>query len=213
MSSRRAVPRPMAAGLRSSALIGLLLGVGIMAGVRTAPWWQNTLGLASPATAPQPRPTGAVNPCPTGPGTLCLPPDALPTDQQRLIALITGERARAGCSPVELDQRLQASAQEFADAIATSHQPSHIDAGQRSPQDRARANGYRGRVQENLAVGLRTPDEVIDRWLDERIDPSLRTRLDNCNVVAIGLGHSTQPAGDAYSPGIWVLVLGQRETG
>jgi uncharacterized protein YkwD len=178
-----------------------------MAGVRTAPWWGETLHAAPDTNR---LPTGTVSPC-LG-GSTCITADELPVEPQHLIALVAGERARAGCATVALDSRLQRAAQEYADAMAAGHRPSHIDTEQRTPQDRAAAAGYHGRVQENLAVGLGTADEVLTLWLDNKVDPSLRTRLDNCSAKAMGLGHSAKKAGDAYGPGIWVLVLGQPES-
>ena len=54
-------------------------------------------------------------------------------------------------------------------------------------------------------MGLGTAQEVSSLWLDDTVDPSLRTRLDDCSAKAIGLGHSPKKASDAYGPGIWVL--------
>jgi uncharacterized protein YkwD len=192
-------------------LIGVALGTCVTAGVLTAPIWQAVLGIGPPRSTAGGRPTGSVSPC-LG-GSTCLTPHHLPFEQQRLIALVAGERARAGCPSVELDSRLQQAAQDHAESIVADDRPSHIDTEQRTPQDRAEASGYHGRVQENLAVGLSTADEVIDLWLDGKIDPSLRTRLDNCAATALGLGYSAKKPSEAYGPGVWVLVLGQPESG
>jgi uncharacterized protein YkwD len=191
-------------------IVGVLIGVAIVSGVSTAPWWGARTGLVS-ETGQRTRAVGRVLPCKAG-GT-CLAPQELPGEQQQLIAWVTGERARAGCRDVRLDSRLQQAAQNRVGEIAAGSRPSHIDAGQRTPQDRAEAAGFHGRVLENLAVGLKSPDEVIDLWLDDKVDLSLRTRLDNCAVIAIGLGYSPKRADSAYGPGIWVLLLGQPETG
>jgi uncharacterized protein YkwD len=188
----------------------MLLGVTVMAGVRTAPWWDSFLGIqALPASGTE-RPTDDLDSC--AGGATCLSPTQLSEELLRLVALVTGERALAGCRPVRLDSRLQQAAQAHADAIADGGRPSHIDDEQRSPQDRAESAGYHGRVQENLAVGLATADTVMDLWLDERVDPSLRTRLNNCGAVALGMGYSPRRAADAYGTGVWVLVLGQQES-
>lgn len=191
---------------------GVLIGATVMAGVWTAPWWGARFGMGAARGASGPeRPVGQVVPC-LG-GSTCLTPQGMPERQQHLIALVAGERARAGCRPAMLDSRLQAAAQDYAEAIATGSRPSHIDIGQRTPMDRAEAAGYHGRVQENLAVGVLEPELVIDMWLDGKVDPSLRTRLDNCAVIALGLGYSTGRTDNAYGPGVWVLLLGQEETG
>lgn len=192
-------------------VVGALTGVAVAAGLQTAQWWAGTLRIGTQIAVAQPRPSGQVSPC-LG-GSTCLSPDDLPQRQQRFIALVTGERAQQGCRAVRLDRRLQRAAQSYADTIAVEGRPSHIDAEQRTPQDRAEAAGYHGRVQENLAIGVATPDEVMKLWLHRELDPSLHTRLTNCAAVAIGLGYSPKSAGDAYGPGIWVLVLGQPENG
>jgi uncharacterized protein YkwD len=217
--SRRARSRHDPAGPRvgapvprrlPAALIGVALGACVTAGVLTAPTWQAVLRIGPPRSTAGGRPTGNASPC-LG-GSTCPTPYHLPLEQQRLIALVTGERARAGCPSVELDSRLQQAAQDHAEAIVANDRPSHIDTGQRTPQDRAEAAGYHGRVQENLAVGVSTADEVIDLWLDGKIDPSLRTRLDNCAATALGLGYSAKKPSEAYGPGVWVLVFGQPES-
>jgi uncharacterized protein YkwD len=194
----------------AAVLVGVLLGVSVMAGVRMAPWWDSFLGTQVLPASGTRRPTADLDSC-VG-GSTCLSPTQLSEELLRLVALITGERARVGCRPVRLDSRLQQAAQAHADAIANGGRPSHIDDEQRTPQDRAESAGYHGRVQENLAVGLATADTVMDLWLDERVDPSLRTRLDNCGAVALGMGYSPRRATDAYGTGIWVLVLGQQES-
>ena len=194
-----------------AAVVGILLGVSSITAVWTTPWWAGVLGIRPQAVGPQSRPTGQVSPC-LG-DSACLTPGALSREQQRLIALVAGERARAGCRPAELDRRLQKAGQTYAEAIGSGVRPSHTDREQRTPQDRAEAAGYYGGVKENLAIGLTSPDDVMDMWLGPSLDPSLRTRLIDCTVVSLGLGHSSAQASDAYGPGIWVLLLGQSESG
>jgi uncharacterized protein YkwD len=191
-------------------IVGLLLGVTVVAGTSTARWWSARIGLTVGTRQPE-RPVGQVMPC-LG-GSTCLTPEGMPAEQQQLIGLVAGERARAGCRPVMLDSRLQRAAQDYAQTIGTGGRPSHIDTGQRTPLDRAEAAGYHGRVLEDLAVGIPFPDDVIDLWLNGKIDPSLRTRLDNCDAITIGLGYTPARADSAYGPGVWVLMLGQAETG
>lgn len=191
-------------------IVGVLIGIAILGGVSTAPWLGVRAGLL-PDARQQAHAVWRVAPCLAG--SMCLTPQGLPGEQQRLIALVAGERAQAGCRDVMLDRRLQHAAQARAREIAAGSRPSHVDAGQRTPQDRAEAAGFHGRVLENLAVGVRSPDEVIDLWRNDKIDSSLRTRLNNCAVIAIGLGYSPDRADNAYGPGIWVLLLGQQETG
>jgi uncharacterized protein YkwD len=213
MGSRRIAPGPGRGPSQvrrlPAAAVGVLIGLVVVAGMRTAPGWETALGMRT-HTDVQQLPTGEVSPCLAG--STCMDPDGLPEPQRRLISLVAGERAKRGCRALLLDQRLQRAAQSHAEMIATGGRVSHIDTEQRTPQDRAEAAGYHGRIQENLAVGLATADDVMGMWLDPAVDPSLRTRLDNCAAVMLGVGYSPARASDAYGPGTWVLLLGQPET-
>lgn len=203
-------PGSPAAHRLMAALTGALVGATVVFGVETTRMWANLLGMPTGPAGPPVRPTGQVAPCLAG--STCTTPDGLPPDQRRLIALVTGERHRAGCKPVQLDARLQQAAQDHAQAIVTTRHPSHTDTQQRTPQDRAEAAGYHGRVRETLAAGVPAPDEVMDLWLDGTVDPSLRPRIDDCSVISMGVGHSPAPANDAYGPGTWILLLGRPES-
>ncbi|HET9657851.1 MAG TPA: CAP domain-containing protein [Kineosporiaceae bacterium] len=193
-----------------AALSGALLGATVVFGVETARMWGTLLGVPTGPPGPPVRPTGQVTPCLAG--STCMNPDGLPQEQRRLIALVTGERHRAGCKPVQLDARLEQAAQDHAQAIVTTGHPSHTDTQQRTPQDRAEAAGYHGRVRETLAAGVQVPEEVMDLWLDATVDPSLRPRINDCSAISIGVGHSPARANDAYGPGIWILLLGRPES-
>jgi uncharacterized protein YkwD len=142
----------------------------------------------------------------------CFPATELPAEAQKLLTMIIRERARAGCRPVTLNLSLIQAAQLSAGSM-NSLRPSrpHVDDAQRTAQDRAEFTGYRGRVVEIIAVGLPNPQRVMQLWLDERVDPSIRARLNDCAAVAMGIDTLQLNVGDAYGPGVWVVLLGQPE--
>jgi uncharacterized protein YkwD len=142
----------------------------------------------------------------------CFPATELPAQEQQLLSLIIAERARAGCRPVTLNTRLIQAAQLSAGSMDSSR-PSrpHVDNAQRTAQDRAEFTGYHGRVVEIIAAGLASPQRVMGLWLDGRVDPSIRARLDDCASVVMGIGTAQVHVGDTYGPGVWVVVLGQPE--
>ncbi len=83
------------------------------------------------------------------------------------LAAVNEAREAAGRRPVEADPVLDAVAQAHAEDMLRRSYYDH-----RSPEGdgaarRARAAGYsaRGPVAENIAKGLFTPEEVVERWL------------------------------------------------
>lgn len=196
------------------ALVGLMLAGAVIGGIRTSPWWGEFLGSYASDTSPSSPPvlpTGTLNPC-LG-GSTCVSPGELVPPMPRLVALIAGERTRAGCASLQLDTRLLQAAQARASAFADGDKISHTDSEQRTPQDRAEAFGYHGRVHEVLAVGIASPDDVMSAWLNQRIDTSTRTRLDDCSAVTLGVGYQSHTPNDTYGDGAWVVLLGKQESG
>jgi uncharacterized protein YkwD len=189
---------------------GVLLGVSVVAGMRTAGWWGARIpGL--PHHDGTMEPTRADIP-PCGKVPSCLNVKTLSIREQEMLSLVAGERQQAGCSTVYVDSRLQKAAQARAADLAAGAPLSHVDADQRTPRDHARAHGYDGRVLESLAVGINDPQSVMRRWLHPQPDPTLRTRIDDCRSQAIGLGYSDAARGDSFDRGIWVLLLGRLDT-
>jgi hypothetical protein len=193
-------------------LIGLLIGVAVPAGIASGQRWARSAAPeAAPSESAAAEPVAVLGACSGKP--TCIQAADLAPQAKQLLALITAERARAGCRPVTLDTRLIQAAQLAVGSMVDSQvRTPHVDAAQRTPQDRAEFTGYHGRVVEVIAVGLATPARVMQVWLDERVNPSIRARLDNCASVAMGIDTLPAPVRSTYGPGAWAVVLGQPET-
>lgn len=61
---------------------------------------------------------------------------------QRIAALVNAERAKAGCSPLRVDGRVQAAAQAHADDMAARNYYEHVSPEGRHADDRMKAAGY-----------------------------------------------------------------------
>jgi uncharacterized protein YkwD len=61
---------------------------------------------------------------------------------------------------------------------------SHTGADGSTPWDRAERAGYTRATAENLAAGQRTPEEVVQAWMDS---PAHRKNLLDCRSRAIGV--------------------------
>ncbi len=110
-------------------------------------------------------------------------------ERVRALALAAVNRAReaAGRRPVEADPHLDAAAQAHAeDMLRRSYYDHRSPEGKTAPQ-RVRAAGYpmRGPVAENIAKGLFTAEEVIDRWM---ASPGHRQNILLRRVRKVGLG-------------------------
>jgi hypothetical protein len=219
MTARRRRPDPAISGdahavqrLVLPVLIGLLIGVAVLAGIASGyRWARSPVPDATASGAPNNAQAAVLGACNRNP--TCFPESLLPARAQQLLALIITERAKAGCRPVTLDTRLIQAAQLSTGSLISSRaRTPHVDSAQRTPQDRAEFTGYHGRVVETIAVGLPTPQIVMQTWLDEHVDPSIRARLDNCASVAIGIDALPARVGSTYGTGVWVVELGQPET-
>jgi hypothetical protein len=167
--------------------MGLLIGTSLVVGFHLPGWWRSMS--TTPGTGTGAHPTVQVL-------------------EDHLIELIDAERASVGCPALRPDVRLQTVAEQRAETISGDGTLGHVDSDLRDPQARATASGYRGRVVENVAVGLPTAEDVMTRWLDPQIDRALKARLDDCAMVSEGVGFSPQPASSRFGPGVWVLDLG-----
>ncbi len=126
-------------------------------------------------------------------------------NRARATARQCGSTRFAAVPPLVVDERLATAARRHAQAMADRGFFSHISPGGRTPQDRARAAGYRGLVGENIAAGPATAAAVIDMWLRS---PGHCRNLMGPDYRSVGIGHGYQP-GSPYRH-YWVLDNGTR---
>lgn len=83
-----------------------------------------------------------------------------------VVSLTNQERAAQGLPPLRLDDALTRAAQGHAANMARQGQMSHELDGH-NVSDRVSAAGFRWRyVAENIAEGQRTPEEVMQSWME-----------------------------------------------
>lgn len=206
-------------------LVALAVGAGT-AGVTTllaAPTVQDAtpdtvaLQLTDPPSSPAPPPSSQApattttskappKPTTTKPTTTTPKPKPKPTSKppadtsadDAVLAIVNAERRRADCAPVALDARLTAAGQKHSEDMSENDYFSHTSRDGRSFVDRAKAEGYRSPGAENIAAGQRTPEQVMEAWMNSS---GHRANILNCDLKKMGLGLDT----DGF---YWTQVFG-----
>jgi uncharacterized protein YkwD len=179
--------------------------------------------IGTPPPTPGPLPTAT--PDQPVPGSQALVPSPLPTaepapqaaDRSRrqqpqvdeitalenqVAALTNAERAAAGCGELRMDEYLRTAARGHSADMARHGYFSHTGLDGSSPSDRARAAGYDGGVGENIAMGYRTPEDVVHGWMTS---DGHRANILNCSYAAIGVGLAYDDRGRPY----WTQKFGR----
>ncbi|NML52680.1 CAP domain-containing protein [Streptomyces sp. R302] len=160
---------------------------------------------AAPTTAaPKPAPTTAsptagTDPAPGG-GAQNDPGNASAADQ--VLSLVNAERAKAGCGPLTANATLARAAQGHSDDMAARDFFDHTNPDGADPGDRVTAAGYPWSTYgENIAMGQRTPEQVMEAWMNS---PGHRANILNCDFKELGVG--IHDDGGPY----WTQVFGAR---
>lgn len=152
----------------------------VSAPASTAPKNANTANSAQ--TAAKPTAT-ASSPVSTPAGTF----------QEQVVALVNKERAKAGLKPLAVDAALTKAAQAKAKDMSDNNYFSHTSPTYGSPFDMMKQFGISYKTAgENIAKGQRTPQEVMDGWMNS---PGHRANILNASYTHIGVG---------YVNGYWV---------
>ena len=154
-------------------------------------------------TTTKPKPTTTTSkPKPTTTRTTTKPPPKPPSGDgsadDSVLAIVNAERDEAGCSPVSLDARLTEAGQKHSEDMSANDYFSHTSQDGRSFVDRAKAEGYASPGAENIAAGQRSPEQVMEAWMNS---PGHRANILNCDLKKMGLGLET----DGY---YWTQVFG-----
>ncbi|MGW3338777.1 CAP domain-containing protein [Streptomyces sp. NPDC001009] len=145
---------------------------------------------AKPASAPTVRQI-STRPRPVQTATTTAPSTPQPAatasgDVARVVELVNAERAKVGCSPVELNSTLSKAAQDHSADMAAHNTMSHTGSDGSDPGSRITAAGYRWSAYgENVAYGYSTPEQVMAGWMDS---PGHRENILNCSFKEIGVG-------------------------
>ncbi|MFF1478381.1 CAP domain-containing protein [Streptomyces sp. NPDC058301] len=105
---------------------------------------------------------------------------------QQVVDLANAERAKAGCSPLKADRRLNTSAQAHADDMAARNYYEHNSPEGRNAGDRMSAAGYGWhKWGENIHRGPKSPADAMRDWMNS---PGHRANLLDCGFKDIGVG-------------------------
>lgn len=119
------------------------------------------------------------------------PPSTTTSDvnafEQEVVKLTNAERTKAGLAPLKTDDQLMAAAREKSQDMQSKNYFSHTSPTFGSPFDRMKALGitYKS-AGENIAQGQRTPQEVVQAWMDS---PGHRANILNEKFTHIGVGY------------------------
>ncbi|WP_234995470.1 CAP domain-containing protein [Streptoalloteichus hindustanus] len=132
---------------------------------------------AAPGTTRPRPPVSSSRPAPANP--------EMSEEERRVAELTNGERDRAGCPALRIDNRLNASARGHSADMAAQNYFDHRSLDGRSFADRIRAAGYPNPGAENISAGQTTPEAVVRGWMNS---PGHRANILNCDLRALGVG-------------------------
>ena len=106
--------------------------------------------------------------------------------EKQVVDLTNAERTKAGLKPLEIHSPLMAVAHAKSADMAKNNYFSHTSPTFGSPFDQIKSAGisYRS-AGENIAQGQRTPQQVVQAWMDS---PGHRQNIMNANYTHIGVG-------------------------
>lgn len=118
---------------------------------------------------------------------------------EAVASLVNAARQDAGLSELELDVDLCAAAQARAQEIAQSFSHTRPDGSSCFTILEEFGISYRA-AGENIAMGQRTPEEVMDGWMNSS---GHRANILNGTFTSIGVGYYVDGAGAAH----WVQIF------
>ncbi len=118
---------------------------------------------------------------------------------EAVASLVNAARRDAGLSELELDADLCAAAQVRAQEIAQSFSHTRPDGSSCFTILEEFGISYRA-AGENIAMGQRTPEEVMDGWMNSS---GHRANILNGTFTSIGVGYYVDGAGAAH----WVQIF------
>lgn len=134
------------------------------------------------------------------------------TFSDRVVYLTNVARSTAGLPPLKSEPQLTKAALGHALDMAVRNFFGHTNPDGQEPWVRMQEAGYDWiRAGENIAAGQRTPEEVVQAWMDS---PGHRKNILSGDFLEIGVAHHFEPA-DRY-PGpegyhdYWVQDFGSR---
>ena len=125
----------------------------------------------------------------------------LTDDEQAVLDRTNAERKKADVPPLKANELLTKSAREHSANMAKQQTLDHVLDG-KSPADRITAAGYKfSAMAENIAMGQRTPAEVIASWMSSTAGH--KENMLNSTYTEIGIGIAADANGQRY----WTQVF------
>ena len=110
--------------------------------------------------------------------------------EQQVVELTNQERAKHGLQPLAADYELSRVAREKSRDMAINNYFDHNSPVYGSPFDMMKAYGINYRTAgENIAKGQRTPQEVVNAWMNS---PGHRANILSADFTHIGVGYVEQ---------------------
>ena len=122
------------------------------------------------------------------------------------LAAVNRWRREHGREPVTRDPRLDAAAQAHAEDLVRRSYYDHRSPEGGTPGSRARAAGFGGRagIAENIAKGLFTPTEAVDRWMESA---GHRRNILRRKAAATGFGVAVGRGDEECYDVLWVQLF------
>jgi len=130
-------------------------------------------------------------------------------ETQRFLALLNHYRTQKGSRPLDVDKKLQRTAQWMSDDMAAKNYLDHRDSKGRGPFKRMAAFGYSYNTDkaENVAAGQKTAAEVLESWQTSKTHN--RNMLDpHYKVIGIGFSYAKKSKYGWY----WATSFGGRKS-
>jgi len=131
--------------------------------------------------------------------------------EAELLARVNEVRRRAGLPPLAPNPLLDRISQEHAEDMLLRSYHGHRTPEDLGPSDRARADGYRSGIGENIVEQRYSVQEALDAWLGS---PAHRQNILDPGIREVGLGLALGGGYDAAPGGyrvVWVQSFGRGE--
>lgn len=113
--------------------------------------------------------------------------DSIKSVEEQVLKIVNQERSKAGLRPLQMDWELQRVARTKSQDMARNAYFSHQSPTYGSPFDMMKSFGIKYRsAGENIASGQRTPQEVMDAWMNSS---GHRANILKADFTHIGVGY------------------------
>ena len=127
---------------------------------------------------------------------------------QRVVELVNQKRTSNGCTPLAVNVALTSAALEHSTDMAVHDFFGHIGSDGSEPWDRMARAGYQwSMAAENIAAGYKSPESVVDGWMDSS---EHRKYVLDCDLRDTGVGYYSlvNDTGSANYTDYWTQVFG-----